>query len=358
MALGLSALVPHSDGLPASAADQARFVSAADPSFRYEGRFDFSDPASPVAIWQASRISVDFDGDRVAVRFDGATGQVFFDARVDGASFILDLRTQAPGGALELPVSGSGIHHLVLFKRSEAAAGTAHFAGIEIARGAKVFPPAPSDYRMKMEFIGDSITVGACDEDGPRDQWEDRSTHDAALSWAALTAAAFSARYQNISVSGIGVATGYVDVLAGQVWDRIYPAVSSPKADLGKWVPDVVFVLLGQNDDSYPRAHGLPFPAGFGKNYICLVRAIRAAYPKSSIVLLNGGMWDGIHSPALGAAWAAAVADLESKDPRIHHYVFAHWTWNHPRVADHRMLAGELIAWLRSQPFMISKAAD
>jgi len=32
--------------------------------------------------------------------------------------------------------------------------------------------------------------------------------------------------------------------------------------------------------------------------------------------------------------------------------VFAHWTRSHPRVADDRALADELIAWLKQQPFM------
>lgn len=203
-----------------------------------------------------------------------------------------------------------------------------------------------------MVIIGDSITAGACDEDGDKDQWDDRRTHDAAFSWAALTAAAFSADYQNISISGIGLAAGYDDVLIGQVWDRLYPSAESPKADLAKFVPDVVLVLLGDNDDSYPRDHHLPFPSNFGDNYASLVHAIRAAYPRASIVLLNGGMWAGIHSPQLGSAWATAVSSLESRDPAISHYTFAHWTSNHPRIADHKALADELDTWLRAQPYM------
>jgi lysophospholipase L1-like esterase len=117
-------------------------------------------------------------------------------------------------------------------------------------------------------------------------------------------------------------------------------------------LPDVVFVLLGDNDDSYPRAHGLPFPGNFVEKYVSVVDAIRAAYPKASIVLLNGGMWAGTHSPPLGAAWTAAVSRLEAKDSGISHYTFVHWTDQHPRVADHREMADELLAWLKAQPFM------
>jgi lysophospholipase L1-like esterase len=352
IALGLSALAAGPAVAPAFAAGDTQDVPASDPRFRYEGRFDFSDPASPVVIWQASRIGIDFEGGRVAVRFAGVTGPVFFDATVDGAASVLALRPGMPGAAIALPVAGPGRHHLVLFKRTEATAGTARFAGIELAPGAGVFPQAPPQTRMRVEFIGDSITAGACDEDGEKDQWEDRRTHNAALSWAALTAAALSADHRNISVSGMGVATGYVDVLAGQMWDRVYPTAASPRAKLEEWIPDLVFVLLGSNDDSYPRGRGLPFPDKFTEKYVSLVRSIRAAYPKARIVLLNGAMWEGTHSEPLGKAWNSAVAELESTDPAISHFVFVHWSSNHPRVADNRILSGEAIAWLRAQPFM------
>jgi lysophospholipase L1-like esterase len=346
--LGLTALAAGTDASPAD----MRAVAASDPHFRYDGRFDFGDPASPCVIWEASTISIDFEGDRANVRFGAATGQVFFNATVDGASTILALREGAPDSTLPLTVRGPGRHHLLLFKRSEASAGTVHFKGIEVAPGARVFSQPVPDYAMKMEFIGDSITAGACDEDGPEDQWEDRKTHDAAVSWAAVTAAEFSADYRNISISGIGLATGFTDIVMGQVWDRTYPSTTSPRADLGKWTPDVILVLLGDNDDSFPRMHSLPFPSDFGEKYAAFVHAVRGAYPKASIVLLNGGMWAGTHSKELGTAWTAVVAGLESHDPGISHYTFAHWTMNHPRVADHRALAGEVDAWLRSKPFM------
>ncbi len=337
--------------LPALGAG-ASFVPASDPHIRYDGRFDFSQPAHPVAIWEASTIAVDFEGDRAAVRFGRVTGQVFFNAAVDGVGTVVALAEGAPAKAAALPVRGPGPHHLVLFKRTEASAGTAVFEGLEVAAGARVSTPALPSYRMRMEFFGDSITAGACDEDGPKDQWEDRSTHNAAQSYAALTAAAFSADYRNTSISGIGLAAGYDDVLMGQVWDRTYPEASSPRADLAAWVPDVALVLLGDNDDSYPRSKHLPFPADFDGKYASLIHAIRAAYPRARIVLLNGGMWAGTNSRELGAAWAKVVSRLESADPAISDYTFAHWTDNHPRIADHRALADELDAWLMRQPFM------
>jgi lysophospholipase L1-like esterase len=327
-------------------------IPAADARFRYEGRFDFSDSNAPVIVWQASRISLDFEGDAVGLLFDDVKGQCFFNAKVDGSNTVVEVREGKPAQPAMLAGFGPGRHHLVLFKRSEADAGTVRFRGVALAAGEKAWAPPAPVYPLRMEFFGDSITVGACNEDGDTDQWDNRRTHNAALSYAALTATAFSADYRNIAVSGMGIATGWVDRKAGEVWDRIYPNPASARADLTKWVPQVIFVNFGENDDSYPRAHGQPFPEGYTDGYIAFVHAIRTAYPAAHVVLLRGGMFGGAQSEPLRQAWESAITQLEATDPAISHFVFTHWTQNHPRVADDRTLADELIAWLKQQKFM------
>jgi hypothetical protein len=327
-------------------------IPAADARFRYEGRFDFSDSNAPAVIWQASRIRLDFTGDALGLLFDDAKGQCFFNATVDGSNTIIEVREGKTDGLATLAGFGPGRHQLVLFKRSEADAGTVRFRGVVLAGGATASAPPPPGSRLRMEFFGDSITVGACNEDGDTDQWENRRTHNAAFSYAALAADAFPADYRNIAVSGMGIATGWVDKKAGEVWNKIYPNPASPRTDLTNWVPQVVFVNFGENDDSYPRVHGQPFPGGYTDGYVALVRAIRAAYPAAHIVLLRGGMYGGAQSEPLRTAWESAVTQLEASDPGISHFVFKHWTRNHPRVADDRILADELIAWLKQQELM------
>jgi len=347
--LTLLLLAPRLTAIPPPPAG-ARIIAAGDPRFVYEGRFDFADRARPVVIWQASRIRIDFAGDMVALRFADARGQCFFNAEVDGANTVVAVPA-GPEARVSLAGLGAGRHHLVLGKRSEAAAGTTGFRGIELPAGAEAWAPAPTPPGLRLEFIGDSITAGACNEDGAKDQWEDRRTHNGALSYAALTAAALRADHRNIAVSGMGVVTGWVPVKAGEVWDRVYPDPSSPRADLAAWVPDIVFVNLGENDGSFPTAHNQPFPAGFTDAYVALVQAIRRGCPSADIVLLRGGMSNGARNEALRRAWTAAVQRLEAADPRAHHFVFTHWTEQHPRVADDRAMADELVAWLRQQSF-------
>lgn len=337
-----------------STADETVAVSvgADDPAFRYEGRFDFAKPDAPVVVWQASRIAVGFEGTSVTLLFGDIRDQVFLDAAIDGETTRLDLCAPRQSAALLFRDLKPGRHTLELFKRSEAAAGTARFLGLALDPGAKAFAlPAPA-YSRRMLFFGDSITFGANSEDGAEDQWDDRSTHNNARSYATLTAQAFQADLRNIAVSGMGVCEGYVPFTANQIWDRVQPSPEAPRADLAAWVPDIVFVNYGENDDSFTTSEKRPFPPAFADEFVALVRGMRATWPGAQFVILRGGMFGGARSERLRAPWETAVAELERTDPRITHFVFTHWTDHHPRARDHRILADELIAWLRQQPFL------
>ncbi|MGH7994168.1 MAG: GDSL-type esterase/lipase family protein [Limisphaerales bacterium] len=360
----LAACVPGPN--PATAQDASRLtapafqtnraslrIPAADERFHYEGRIDFSDTNAPVLIWQASRLGIDFEGNAIRLLFNDAKGQNYFNARLDASNTIVEANEGLPVSPATLSGFGPGRHHLELFKRSEANIGTVHFRGIDIVPPAKVWAPTPPHYPLAMEFIGDSITVGACNEDGAADQWEDRRTHNCALSYATLTADAFAADYRNTAVSGMGVAVGWVPMKAGEIWNRLYPKTDSPMANLHAWIPNVVFVNFGENDGSYTSAHHQSFPTNdFTAGYVALIHAIRAAYPEAHIVLLRGGMFNGARNESLRKAWEAAVMQLEASDKGVSHFVFKHWTSTHPRVADDRVMAGELSAWLKEQKFM------
>ena len=327
-------------------------IPASDPRFHYEGRIDFSDSNAPVLIWQASRVCIDFEGSAVRLLFSGAKGQNYLNAPVDGSNTIVEANEGMPVQPAMLSGFGPGRHYLELFKRSEANAGTVQFEGIDITPHENAWAAPPPHYQLAMEFIGDSITVGACNEDGATDQWDNRRTHNCALSYATLTANAFPADYRNIAVSGMGVAIGWVPMKAGHIWDRLYPDTNSPPADLHAWTPNLVFVNFGENDGSYPTAHGQSFPTNFTTGYVSLIHAVRAVYPKARIVLLRGGMFNGAQNSSLREAWDSAVAQLEASDKGVSHFVFTHWTSTHPRVADDRIMADELIAWLNQQQFM------
>ena len=86
----------------------------------------------------------------------------------------------------------------------------------------------------------------------------------------------------------MGIITGYVDVKAGEMWNKIYPKASSPVADLKAWVPDVVFVNLGDNDESFTEKQKQPFPVDFNDGYISLVRNIRGGVSEGAYCAFAG----------------------------------------------------------------------
>ena len=331
--------------------DAVDFLPASDARFHFEGRVDLANPAAPVAIWEGTRITVDFEGPHLVLCWGKGIGQIFFNVTVDGQTEIVGVPAGESARTPWPQSLSAGRHRLILFKRSEATAGQVAFKGIEIGTGQKAWSPEAPVYKLRMEFQGDSITAGACNEDGDKDQWEDRRTHNFALSYATIVAADFGADLRCEAVSGIGVVTGWTEIKSGQMWDRIYPTKDSPRADF-TWQPDVLFINLGDNDDDFPRSHHQPFPTRFAVEYVKLVRAMRAANPHAHIVLLMGGMFGGSQSVPLREAWMKALRQLESSDAAINHFIFTHWYSNHPRVAEHRILAAELTTWLKQQGFM------
>lgn len=314
----------------------------------YGGRIENPGSERPLLIWQGSRVEIHYRGMVDSVTLAQTTGEVYFDVEVDGQTkgFF-----QAQNGTIDLQryqnqSSTQSVHQLSLIKRSESAVG---HAGIEqfTLTGQIEAPSTDPQSAPKLLFFGDSITAGACSEDGAQDQWEDRSTHNALVSYAAVTAEHFGAEYQNISVSGVGISTGYFELPAADVWNRYYPTSSSPVADLSSFNPDVIFLNYGENDDAYTSSQNQPFPSDYQSRYLDLLSQVRQQFPSSAIVILRGGMWGGANSDRLRGPWQQVVQQFTGQDSNAYQYVFNHWSSTHPRTSDHQQMAQELISFIQ-----------
>lgn len=323
-------------------------IAANNPHFTYEGRIDFSNTASPHIIWQGTTIAIHFQGPNLDLNFSSLQGQVYFDLTIDEQTTILKAQNGQISSTLSL---SKGRHTLTLTKRSEASAGTVHFDGIT-AQATFEFRSNP-EQAQSVEgqptylFYGDSITAGACNEDGDSDQWNDRSTHNANLSYGALAAKAMHATYRNIAISGMGISMGYTPHTFPEIWNRYEPNPDSPIANVSSYQPDTIFINLGENDNSFSSNQGQGFPSNYSSRYIAMVREMRNTYPDSRFVILRGGMYGGSQSQRLRGPWQEVVGILESEDPNLTHYIFNHWSSQHPRVADHQKMANELASWLK-----------
>lgn len=328
----------------------------------YRGRIERAGSPSPIMAWGGTEMLCNLqllDPAQPAVvtlRFGPGTtlgvvpeiGQNWFDVRAGTLVHTFDVpQNRQYAEPIEVPAGEQGEVQLSLFKRSEARAGTAAFLGIELENAKLLLPPPEPS--LHIEFYGDSITVGACDEDGGADQWEDRSTHDYYYSYAAIVTRALGAVGTAIAVSGMGLVTGWVPFTAEQIRDRAAADPAAPLLAPSRPEPEVVVVALGENDDSFTRANGLAFPAGFSDAYVHYVAGLRLWYPHSLLICFLGGMYGGSCAPELGAAWGEAVRFLAGKDAHLRFLRVQHYSATHPRIPAQYELATDLLLFLREE---------
>ncbi len=323
-----------------------RFITPDHPGLYYIGRIDNHDQQAPVLIWQGTEVRTSFTGKNIGFRFSGAWGQNYFNVIIDGSIKLLKLKEGATQDYLLAATLPEGTHHLILYKRSEAMFGNVSFRGLILEKGA-VLGSKPEPLPLRIEFYGDSITAGACNEDLNADQYEDSSTHNNYLSYAAITARSLNAEHFNIAVSGTGLCYSWNPILMPEVYDKLYPDKTSGEYVAQGRKPDIVLINLGQNDYGYPNSLGLPFPVAFTEKYLEFVRNIRVTYPDSHIVCAIGGMTVYHESEEFRTAFEEAVAELKTADHQIYSLTFNASTANHPRVDTHAKLAAELTAFLK-----------
>jgi hypothetical protein len=339
-------MIPRLDARPRGAI----LVPPGHAGLEWTGRIDWADASAPVLIWQGTELRCSFSGERIGFAFGKGHERNFFNAIVDGEVHVIQVSPETEGAYAIPGKLPSGRHRLVLCKRSEAAMGQAPFLGLLLEPGAEILPKPPRR-PLRLEFYGDSITAGACDEDPGADQYDDLSTHDHYRSYGAVAARNLDAEAVSISVSGIGLCESWDPRVMGQVWDRLYCDPAGKPWDFQGPQPDAVIVNLGQNDFGFPDFHWKPFPPDFRKRYVEFVRGIRARYRGARIFCVLGGMRCYDESPALRIAFDGAVEELAREDPSVSSYVFKAWAPGHPRVDVHERMANELTALILGTMF-------
>lgn len=160
------------------------------------------------------------------------------------------------------------------------------------------------DRPHRIEVIGDSITCGYGNEG-----ILDRDTFTTAQenpeeAYAVLTANALNADYQLVSWSGIGVITNWIPEDVNEPLEEIlmpdlYPyrdkrlceklGMSPERWDSMLYVPDLIVLHLGTNDDSYVRK--IPErQAYFGEKYYAFLEQIHEQNPQAAILCTLGVM--------------------------------------------------------------------
>lgn len=201
---------------------------------------------------------------------------------------------------------------IVILKLSECAMST---MGIrEIETDGKIVP-VPEKQR-KIEFIGDSITCGfGVDMEDPETVFR-TDTEDVTRAYAYKTARALQADYSMVSYSGYGIYSGYSDTDSRSLEARVplyYEKCGFSYAkpfgeleltdviwDFKKFVPQLVVVNLGTNDDSYCRGLKEREDA-YSKEYAEFLKVIRKNNPQAKMLCTLGLMGERL-CPAMERA--------------------------------------------------------
>ncbi len=312
------------------------------PSLRILGRTDRTPEGKVLLHWPSSSVEGRFTGTSLRVQLEDG-GQVDYQVIIDGDIKQSKLLDTSPGYqvytlAEHLP---QGEHSFELFRRTESFIGISQIDGFLVDQGHRLLPPL-IDKKLRIDFYGDSQTVGACNACPGADQWDDIRQHNHLLSYAAITSRVLEADSQMTAVSGIGLTLGYQSFTMPEIWNRLHPDPTSAMYDLKSRRPDVVVINLGQND--WSKSVGKDFEPA----YAAFVQEIRATAPNALIVCLLGVMQVGWDQSAYPSYIQNLVTKLRNQgDDRIVFYGFKGQTKEHPRVADHLQMAEELVELLR-----------
>jgi hypothetical protein len=329
-----------------------------DNLIRYEGRFQRMETGSAFDM-PGSRLTVQFtDSEQIDMTLSQRMGEPFLPHRfwvyVDGAlsDTIVDTRDMINNTWTRFNLASSldstRTYTVSLVKITEAqydgrqpSPNYVMLSNLILDDGARLFP-APSSPRRRIEFIGDSITAGfctLCDTVDPA--LGDYAKESFALSHADLTCSRLQASCHTAAWSGFGVVRNCCGgvTLMPEIYTRTLLSVPGSTWDFTQWIPDVVVVNLGTNDNLNSADPG-ETERSYVREYARLLRNIRGSYPAATLFAACGPM-----SYAYCPFVAEAIAMLSEEAIAVTAVTYGPMSsacCNHPSGAAQENMASEL----------------
>ena len=330
-------------------------VNALHPGIEYWGRVDKTMDKSVELYWSGTSVRFNFEGESVKALLKDEKGDNYYNVIIDGDSITL-LRPDTIKQYYQLATNlSAGKHSIEIFKRTEWDRGTTKFYGLEIEGDAKLLVKSPAKKR-KIEFYGNSITAAYAVEDTSGADSPDNTYTNNYLSYAAITARHFDAKYHCICKSGIGITISWFPFVMPDIYDRLNPADSTSSWDFKKYTPDVVVVNLFQNDSwlvTMPERK--EFKTNFGNippsdeylinAYQQFVSNLRNHYPNSKILCMLGAM----DATKEGSKWPGYIKEAVNRleDDNIYtHFIPFKGTPGHPSIMEQEEMAKSLINFI------------
>ncbi|HUI90854.1 MAG TPA: GDSL-type esterase/lipase family protein [Chitinivibrionales bacterium] len=269
-------------------------IAPNDSAIQYFGRFDMANPLQPRCEWTGSHIKVAFTGTSVAATVV-SNGKVYLDIIIDSVVVKVDSVTAVERSLVCATGLANTTHRLVLYVRSED--GVLTFKGLTLDNSATAASPGPCPAR-KIEFIGDSYTVGYANEATNSGvcayTYTVAPVTDNYRSWAPRAARACSAEYIEVAKSGWGMVRNCwtpatSDSTIGTLYLRTLVNSKTPLWNFGSWKPDLVCIGIGTNDftncNPGSPATQLADSANFVNAFCGFLDTVRSRYSGVKIML-------------------------------------------------------------------------
>jgi lysophospholipase L1-like esterase len=247
---------------------------------------------------------------------------------------------------LELSKTPSKIQ---VIKRSESMMSRSEIVSIETDG---VFSYLKEEQpRMKLTFIGDSLTCGYGNLSNDPDLPFSTQYEDGLKSYASLAASILQVDYEIVAVSGIGL---YKSIYANVTMPGIYEQydIYDTKPYPFPQDDDIVILNIGTNDNSYmkflvepTREHEM---IQFKKSYMNFLYRIRELHPKAKIIGISQGdrqtyvdplIEESIKEIGLTNIYHLRISDVPTSDGIGQQY--------HPTVITHQRWSEELIDFIK-----------
>jgi hypothetical protein len=259
---------------------------------------------------------------------------------------------------LVITAPAAGKHTIWIYKATEPYAGIIiHSVNAQNLKALQR-PAAPL-----IEFIGNSITCGAAADasEVPCGSGEYHDQHNAYMAYGPRVARALGVNYIMSSVSGIGIYRNWNSdgPTMPQVYEKTDFQLQSQQGwSFSTYTPQIVSIALGTNDfsdgDGKSPRHSFD-SAVFVQHYIQFVQLVRTKYPKAQIALLSSAMLHDRKRALLQNCLSAVKEKTDALFPAskpVALYFFqpmqAKGCTGHPSVADHEVLANQLVPFYRN----------
>ncbi|OUS25651.1 hypothetical protein A9Q99_20930 [Gammaproteobacteria bacterium 45_16_T64] len=334
--------------LPLLSCKSSTFLSPTDSYINYDGRVHLTEEFAEFG-WAGTQIRFKVSSSEVAIKL--SDGNNDYNVIIDN-EFHSIISTTYDNNRYVIPLE-AGVHSVAITKRNGPNFGSAVFEGIELAPGSWVYP-ADADPSHKIEFIGDSWTVGYGNE-GPSLQCGSYRPYENSFnSFASIAARQLNAEAHLIAITGRGLVRNYGDdnTTSERPMPFYYNRTIKDRTDVpwgfDQWKPDAIVVKLGTNDHTTAP---VPSDDEFSNGYSDFIETIEAVNGRVPIFLVADEDSGILNSNRIQAV---VQAQRDGGKNNIHYVLLPGPTEDqlgcdyHPLVTSHQVMADVLASEMQN----------